>query len=148
MLLAMQRVVERHLLDRTGLKREQGQPGTVMQIQRFGSAATKASYVAGRSESDAQVSADSDSTWEGIRQAVNRLAEDFRKLAKDLDISRLHDAVPHPRRLRSPMVGSHGGLGLGTTVTSFLFLAVIASIVLYMTLTTRGEVEAYRDRHS
>ena len=39
MLLAMQRVVERHLLDRTGLKPEQGQAGTVMRIQRFGSAA-------------------------------------------------------------------------------------------------------------
>ncbi|MBP1807015.1 hypothetical protein [Rubellimicrobium aerolatum] len=41
----------------------------------------------------------------------------------------------------------YGGLGLGTIVTSALFLAVIAGIVLYMTLTNRGEVEAYLDRH-
>lgn len=43
--------------------------------------------------------------------------------------------------------GEYGGLGLGTIVTSGLFLAVIAGIVSYMTLTNRGEVEAYLDRH-
>lgn len=46
--------------------------------------------------------------------------------------------------LSKPM--EYGGLGLGTTVTSFIFLAVIAGIVVYMTLTNRGEAEARLDR--
>ena len=33
----------------------------------------------------------------------------------------------------------YGGLGFGTTVTSFIFLASIAAVVLYMTLTHEGE---------
>lgn len=39
----------------------------------------------------------------------------------------------------------YGGLGLGTVVTSAIFLAVIAAIVLYMTLTHRGEELASTD---
>lgn len=38
--------------------------------------------------------------------------------------------------LSQPM--DYGGLGLGTVVTSFIFLAVIAGIVIYMTLMNRG----------
>lgn len=33
----------------------------------------------------------------------------------------------------------YGGLGLGTVITSFIFLAVIAAIVIYMSMTKRGE---------
>ena len=33
----------------------------------------------------------------------------------------------------------YGGLGFGTTVTSFLFLAAIVAIVVYMTLMKRGD---------
>jgi uncharacterized membrane-anchored protein len=36
----------------------------------------------------------------------------------------------------------YGGLGLGTIITSAIFLACIAAIVLYMTLTHNGEEEA------
>ena len=39
MLQVVQRVVERHLLDHTGLKSDEGQGGAVTLIQRFGSAA-------------------------------------------------------------------------------------------------------------
>lgn len=49
------------------------------------------------------------------------------------------DLLSQPRK--------YGGLGFGTIVTSALFLAVIVGIVLYMTLTNRGEKEAYRDAH-
>lgn len=32
-----------------------------------------------------------------------------------------------------------GGLGFGTTITSFIFLGCIATVVIYMTLTREGE---------
>lgn len=35
----------------------------------------------------------------------------------------------------------YGGLGFGTTVTSFIFLGAILLIVLYMTLTKSGSDE-------
>lgn len=38
----------------------------------------------------------------------------------------------------------YGGLGLGTVITSFLFLSVIAGIVAYMSLTNRGAEVAPR----
>ena len=41
----------------------------------------------------------------------------------------------------------YGGLGLGTILTSGLFLTVIVGIVLYMTTTNRGQKEAYLDAH-
>jgi uncharacterized membrane-anchored protein len=36
----------------------------------------------------------------------------------------------------------HGGLGFGTTVTSFIFLAGIAGLVIYMTISHDGEEES------
>jgi uncharacterized membrane-anchored protein len=41
----------------------------------------------------------------------------------------------------------NGGLGLGTTTTSLIFLAVIVSLVTYLTLTRRDEIawDAPRD---
>ena len=33
----------------------------------------------------------------------------------------------------------YGGLGFGTIVTSFVFLAAIAAIVIYMTIARHGE---------
>ena len=39
----------------------------------------------------------------------------------------------------------YGGLGLGTTVTSFIFLGLIAAIVIYMTVTHDGDEVAAAD---
>lgn len=39
----------------------------------------------------------------------------------------------------------YSGLGFGTTVTSFIFLGLIAAIVVYMTITHRGEEPATED---
>ena len=36
----------------------------------------------------------------------------------------------------------YGGLGLGTTITSFIFLGAIVLIVLYMTITRSGHDDA------
>lgn len=41
---------------------------------------------------------------------------------------------------------AEGGLGLGTTITSVIFLACIAAIVLYMSLTKEGFEQADADR--
>ena len=37
---------------------------------------------------------------------------------------------------------SDGGLGLGTTVTSFIFLGAILALVIYLTLTREDEISA------
>ena len=34
-----------------------------------------------------------------------------------------------------------GGLGLGTTVTSVIFLAAILAVVIYLTITKRDQIE-------
>lgn len=42
----------------------------------------------------------------------------------------------------------YGGLGLGTVVTSFIFLAVIAAIVIYMSVMNRGGEVIHRQSHA
>jgi uncharacterized membrane-anchored protein len=42
----------------------------------------------------------------------------------------------------------YGGLGLGTVVTSFIFLAVIAAIVVYMSLMKRPAEVVARQSHA
>ena len=52
-----------------------------------------------------------------------------------------HAAVRRLDRRRAVAAAADGGLGLGTTVTSVIFLTAIAATVAYLTVTKRDRIE-------